>query len=379
VLSGKHIFLAAGVVIDPKVLIEELDNLLKYKIDPKLTISPSAHVILPYHRVEDGAQEIIKGGQFSAGTTKRGIGPCYSDKAARFGVRIEDFMDDAKFKKKLEMIDSIKRKSLGNLIPADMTADSVFKEYVGYAHRLKKYIGSVTMTVNDGLMEGKNVLFEGAQGAMLDIDHGLYPRGTSSSCISGGACTGVGVGPTRIDEVVGVVKAYTSRVGDGPVPTEIFGDEAKKLQEKGGEYGTTTGRTRRVGWLDAVNLRYTSALNGVTGFAITKLDILCMFPKIKICTAYDVDGKRVTVHPLYYPEFEKAKPIYEEMPSWKECTNAEWREIIPQGFAAFPKNCKRYVKRVSEICNAKPYMISVGPAREDTLILKDVFAKGKKR
>jgi adenylosuccinate synthase len=373
VRKGKRVIIGNGVVVDPKRLLEEIDFLKADGLDPNLGISERAHVILPYHRDLDAAEEGIKG-KFKAGTTKRGVGPCYSDKAGRFGIRIGDLIDRAVFKEKLDLLFPIKEGQIklccGN---ASMKKDEIYASYSEFGEKLKKYVGDVVFEINDAINEKRNILFEGTQGTMLDIDHGMYPFGTSCNVTAGAACTGTGVSPKKIDEVVGVAKAYTSRVGEGPLPTELKDDIGDRIRKKGGEFGTTTGRSRRTGWIDMVTLKYSAMINGLTGIAITKLDVLGGIEKIKICTSYKFKDKAINKLPASAEIFAKCIPVYEEMDGWKDLSNEEWSRIAKKGMSALPKEAKEYVERISKICNVPIYLISIGAGREDTIELKKVF------
>ncbi|MFA6214216.1 MAG: adenylosuccinate synthase, partial [Candidatus Micrarchaeia archaeon] len=277
-----------GVVLEPKKFFEELSQLDGVGITPNIKISPRCHLVMPYHLALDGAEEGRKGA-LAAGTTKRGIGPCYSDKAARFGIRVGELLQPALFREKLHTMHTLKVKLLKEVYGVDFKQgeDEIYGQYMEYAKRLAPFVADTGEILGDALAKKKKVLFEGAQATMLDIDHGMYPFGTSSNTSAGGACTGSGIGPTAIDEVVGVVKVYTSRVGSGPLPTEIDDDVAKYIRDKGGEYGTTTGRPRRIGWLDLPTIRYAARVNGLTGLAFTRLDTLSGVKKVKVCTHYE--------------------------------------------------------------------------------------------
>ncbi len=370
----KRVVIGNGCVINPKTLLSEIDALRREKIEPNLLISAHAHIILPYHIALDGAEEERKG-KLAAGTTKKGIGPCYSDKAARFGLRFADLLDKAAFKAKLHTIHELKVAQIEKIYGKTFaqSEQEILAEYSGYADQLAKFIGDAGGAVNDAMAQRKNILFEGAQGTLLDIDHGVYPYGTSSNTTAGGACTGAGVGPNKISEVVGVVKVYTSRVGTGPLPTEISGDIADKVRDKGNEYGTNTGRARRIGWLDVVALKYARDVNGLTGLAFTRIDTLAGVSPVKLCVAYELDGEKITTMPQTAEELARCTPVYEEMPGWAEAPPAEWRKTAIRGMFAVPEEAKNYMRRISEYLNVPICIVSIGAGREDTIVIKDVF------
>ncbi|MBI5159749.1 adenylosuccinate synthase [Candidatus Micrarchaeota archaeon] len=375
-VRGEKVVIGNGTVIDPKVLLEEIAALETGGKQVKLLVSERAHVIFPFHAQLDGLQEEVKEKKgTAAGTTKRGIGPCYMDKAGRFGVRMCELVNEQLFKEKISDLYARAEKQLQAYgKKPEKTLEQITTEYTEYARKLKKYVGDASEEVNDAIDEGKNVLFEGAQGAMLDIDHGLYPHGTSSNTIAGGACTGAGVPPTKISQVIGVAKAYTSRVGAGPVPTDLGeSDTAKAIREKGGEYGTTTGRPRRCGWFDAVTVRHIARINGLTGLAITKLDVLSAVKKIKICTAYELDGQATNKQPALASDYAKCKPIYEEFDSWQDASEKEWGEIAKKGYNALPKEMRAYVERISQLTKIPISIVSIGAERDATIQLKRIF------
>ena len=353
-----------GVVIDPRVLVAELDELAAKGIDTShLIISGNAHVIMPYHIALDGASE-LRLGKNLIGTTKRGIGPCYQDKAARTGIRMQDLCDAKIFRVKLEAALHEKNEILTkvyNMKP--YTVEEIATEYEKLAERLAGHIQDITHLLHEAHTSGKSILFEGAQATLLDIDHGTYPFVTSSNCTAGGALTGSGVGPKAITRVLGIVKAYLTRVGSGPFPTELFeGDEfGDHMAAKGHEYGTTTGRRRRCGWYDAVAARYACEINGLTDLAVTKLDVLSDFDEIKVATAYEINGKQVSVMPENQTDFHHAKPIYTTLPGWKcditQCTTYE----------SLPQKAKDYLAFLEEQAGVPITIISVGPNREQTI------------
>lgn len=362
-----------GCVIDPGVLVKEMAMLEGQGIKcDKLKISCDAHVIMPYHKVLDGADE-KRLGKNQIGTTKRGIGPCYQDKAARRGIRMQDLLDEKIFKLKLETVLERTNAILSKVYGLQTySVDEIFEEYRDYALILKPYVTETAQLLNDGLRAGKSILFEGAQAVMLDIDHGTYPYVTSSSCCSGGACTGSGVGPTRIDNVLGIMKAYTTRVGGGPFPTELHfpedggvGQDAidgETLCQEGHEFGTTTGRKRRCGWFDAVVGRYAADIHGLTQIALTKLDVLSAFDTLKVCVAYECDGVRYDYFPMQQSVLFHATPVYEELPGWKgEDISAA------KAFDELPQNARDYIAFLEKQVGVKMNYISVGPDRSQTI------------
>ena len=355
-----------GVVIDPKVLLEEMDELEEQGLSThRLLISCNAHLIMPYHRDLDGASERRLGSQ-EIGTTRRGIGPAYQDKASRMGLRIQDLTDEHIFRKKLEAAlvekNDILRKLYG--LPT-YTVDEIAGEYLGYAKRITPHIADTSNVVNRALDSEQWVLFEGAQGTLLDIDHGTYPFVTSSSPTAGGACTGVGVGPKRIDRILGIAKAYITRVGSGPFPTELencAGSIGEHLTTKGGEFGTTTGRQRRCGWYDGVIARYAVQVNGLTDLVITKLDVLSELETIKVCVAYEYEGHRYNDLPCHQTTFHHAKPIYEELPGWQsDITHC-------RTFEELPKEARDYIGFIEDLAEVPVSIVAVGPSREQTIL-----------
>ncbi|MDO8885605.1 adenylosuccinate synthase [Candidatus Oleimmundimicrobium sp.] len=351
-----------GVVVNPKVLIEELDGLESRGVCvDKLLISCNAHLVMPYHLVLDGACE-LKLGKAKIGTTHKGIGPAYADKISRTGLRVQDMLDIKIFRKKLEAALNEKNEILTKIYNFEpFEADKIVADYSSYAKRLEKHITDTSLIVNQTLDKGKNVFFEGAQGTLLDIDHGTYPFVTSSSPVAGGACVGAGVGPKRIDRVIGVVKAYVTRVGSGPFPTELDDKVGERIREKGGEYGTTTGRPRRCGWFDALILRYASRINSLTEIVVTKLDVLSQFEKIKICVGYEYKGKIYDNFPPHQTIVHKCKPVYEEVDGWKESLE----DITDYG--DLPKAAQKYLARIEELGGVPIKMISVGPKRKQII------------
>lgn len=362
-----------GVVVDPGVLVKEMAMLEAEGIScSKLKISCDAHVIMPYHKDLDGADEKRLGSN-QIGTTKRGIGPCYQDKMGRKGIRIQDLLDESIFRLKLETVLAQKNPILEKIYGIHTyTVEEICDEYLPYARILKPYMTETATLLNEALANGESILFEGAQGTLLDIDHGTYPYVTSSSCCAGGACTGSGVGPKAIDRVLGIQKAYVTRVGGGPFPTELTfaedggeGEDAEAgelLCSEGHEFGVTTGRKRRCGWFDAVIARYAAEVNGLTDIALTKLDVLSVFDTIKVCVAYECEGKRYERFPMQQSVLFHAKPIYEELPGWKGEDISECRT-----FDELPSAARAYVRAIEELAGVPTALISVGPDRDQTI------------
>ncbi len=363
-----------GVVVDPGVLIKEMAVLEAEGVScANLKISCDAHVIMPYHKDLDGADEKVLGDN-KIGTTKRGIGPCYQDKIARKGIRMQDLLDEKIFRLKVKTALSQKNPILEKIYGIHTyTVEEICEEYLPYARILKKHIVETTELLNEALRAGKNILFEGAQGTLLDIDHGTYPYVTSSSCCSGGAITGTGIGPRHIDRVLGIQKAYVTRVGGGPFPTEQRyaedGGEGEEVEigetfcSVGHEFGVTTGRKRRCGWFDAVIGRYAVDVNGLTDVALTKLDVLSVFDTIKVCVAYECNGKRYDYFPMQQSVLFHAKPIYEELPGWKGVDITECRT-----YEELPENARKYVEHLEELTGARISIVTVGPDRDQTII-----------
>ena len=355
-----------GVVIDPAVLLEEIKGLNERGIDTsKLTISLNAHLITPYHRTIDKVTERFLG-KAKIGTTGRGIGPAYADKINRIGIRVQDLFDPSILRQKLEAALRDKNQVLVKVFNRNnINVDDVLAEYLNYAEILRPYVADTALLLNKALEEGKTVLLEGSQGTLLDVDHGTYPYVTSSNPTSGGACTGSGIGPTKIDRVIGILKAYTTRVGSGPFPTELFDEDGEALRRIGGEVGVTTGRNRRCGWFDAPIARYATRVNGLTDFFLTKLDVLTGWEKIPVCVAYEVDGKRVEEVPASQSDFHHAKPIYEYLDGWKEdISNCK-------KFEDLPINAQKYVQYLEKISGAPMSAIGVGPGRDQTIVVKE--------
>ncbi len=367
--KDKMCIIGNGVVVDPAALLEEINGLRErgVEIGKNLFLSKNAHLIMPYHIVLDRENERLRGSK-SIGTTGRGIGPTYCDKIGREGIRVVDFLQPDLFKEKLQsklVHVNFLLENFYKVSPLD--AEVIFHEYMEYAEKLSPYIADTDILINDMISRKKNVLFEGAQGTLLDVDHGTYPYVTSSNAIAGGACTGLGVGPTKISKVLGVVKAYTTRVGSGPFPTEIKDTLGDKLREKGGEYGATTGRPRRCGWLDMVVLRHSVRINGVTGIAITKLDILDGLETIKFCTSYKHNGKIYEEFPKELNILEESEPVYEEVDGWSSST------LGIRDFNKLPKAAKTYIRKIEKMLGVKVHLISTGQRRDELVLLKEQF------
>ncbi len=357
VIQGKKVIIGNGVVVDPSVLIEEIESVEKNGINVDLMISERAHVIMPYHRLLDGAGEKALGNK-KIGTTGRGIGPCYTDKIARTGIRMGELVNENMFKERVAEIIKVK-KPVFDAYGIEIDEDKMIDEYASYGKKLAPYMGNVSYYLNN-IIDEKDVLFEGAQGVLLDIDHGTYPYVTSSNPSAGGIFSGTGVPPKKIEKIIGVLKAYTTRVGMGPMPTEDNTEYGEYMAKKGHEYGTTTGRKRRTGWLDLVAAKYAIMLNGIDEIAITKLDVLDGLDKIKVCTGYEYDGRVTDEFPFSSKILEKVKPIYEEFDGWDRVEGIKRYEELP-------KNAKRYLDFISEWLNVPISIISTGPAREDTI------------
>jgi adenylosuccinate synthase len=364
---GKRCVLGDGMVIDPKVLIEELEDCKARGLigdDRDLIIGKHAHVILPLHREIDSVREAGKRG---IGTTKRGIGPAYEAKMARRGVRMSDLLDEKRFRALYEYnVDEVGEwlRGRGGVVAG---IEEVTAEYMGYAERLRRYVGDASRMVNDEIKKGRHVLFEGAQGALLDVDHGTYPFVTSSSTIAGGACTSAGIGPTAITSVIGIAKAYTTRVGGGPFPTELTDALGDRLREAGGEYGATTGRPRRCGWLDVAALRLAVRWNGLSGLALTKLDVVRGLSRVRLCVGYNVDGELREELPTDPGEIDRAEPVYEEHDGW----DADTREV--RDFGELPPAAQKYVRRIEALVGVDCALISVGPGRAETIVIRNPF------
>ncbi len=363
--EGKKAVIGNGVVVDPEVLIEELDELKMRGIDTSgLVLSDRANLIMPYHKEEDALQERLKG-DLKAGTTKKGIGPCYSDKAARYGIRVADLYNPESLKSKLEKIVPMKNrlfKAYGE--NKTWVVEEIYERYLSYGKELESYVEDVSVLLDKALKEGMNLLFEGAQGTHLDVDHGLYPYTTSSNTVSANAATGTGVGPLNLSSVIGVVKAYTSRVGTGPFPTELKGETGEYIREKGHEYGTTTGRPRRVGWLDLVMLRYSARVNSFTDLAVTCVDVLGGLDEVKICTAYTYTGEKVYDYPADIESLKDHEPVYKTFQGWDD---QDWDEMAEKGYESLPENARRYLEFIEDDLEVPITHVSIGPKREQTL------------
>ncbi|MGG0656084.1 adenylosuccinate synthase [Rummeliibacillus pycnus] len=357
-----------GMVINPESLVKELKGLQDRGIDTSnLRISNRAQVILPYHIYQDKVDEESRG-DAKIGTTCKGIGPCYTDKVQRIGIRIADLLDKDVFEEKLRNNLEIKNRLFTKFYEVEpLKFEDIFESFYAYGQEIAQYVTDTSKVLNDVLDEDGKVLFEGAQGILLDVDHGTYPYVTSSNPVAGGVATGAGVGPSAVTRVIGVSKAYTSRVGDGPFPTELFDEVGHQIREVGREYGTTTGRPRRVGWFDSVVVRHSRRVSGITDLALNSIDVLTGLDTVKICTAYDYNGEIITEYPANLHIIEGCKPIYEELPGWTEdVTGCKTLEELPE-------NARNYVKRVSELTGIRIATFSVGPDREQTNVLIDVW------
>lgn len=355
-----------GVVINPPALLKELHYLQENGIDISgLRISSRSHVTFPYHILLDKCQEAAKG-DHKVGTTKNGIGPTYMDKVSRVGIRMSDLLEKDTFKVKLQRNLAEKNELFTKLYHVDpISFDDIFESYYEYGQELKKYVTDTSRIVNDALDQGKKVLFEGAQGVMLDVDQGTYPYVTASNPIAGGVCTGVGVGPNKIDTVVGICKAYSTRVGAGPFPTELTDEIGDRIRETGHEYGTVTGRPRRIGWFDSVAMRHARRVSGLSCLSLNLLDVLTGLKTVKICTSYKLDGKQIDYYPASLKELDRCEPVYEELPGWDEDITGVKR------FEDLPINAQNYLKRVSELSETPLATVSVGADRIQTIIVKN--------
>jgi adenylosuccinate synthase len=367
--DGVTCVIGNGVVVDPGVLIGEMDSLAERGISvDRLVVSENAHVIMPYHKVLDRLQEESKGAG-KIGTTGRGIGPCYTDKVARYGIRVADLIDPDALSERLDLALPYINGLIENVYRAKgFTKEQIIAEITPQADRLRSIVVDASVLVNQAIEAGKRILFEGAQGTLLDVDHGTYPFVTSSSPTAGGACTGAGVGPTRIDKVIGVAKAYTTRVGEGPFPSELRNSVGDWIRERGNEYGTTTGRPRRCGWIDAVMLRYAVRINGLTSLALMHLDTLAGLDRVKICTAYEVDGKRLQHFPSNLKVLSQCKPVLEELDGWSgDLSGAKSLDELPV-------NARRYIDRISELVGVPVTIVSIGGRRSETIVVEEPFA-----
>ena len=361
---GKRCIIGNGVVVDPKELLEELDGIKKkgyLQDDSQFLLSEEAHLIFPYHKIIDQGRERIRSGKI--GTTGRGIGPAYEDRASRDGIRVIDLTEEEVFRRKLEENLAEKNYYLVHILQEKgLELEPLYQEYMRYGERLRKYITNTSLAIAQQIKEGKRVLFEGAQGTLLDVDHGTYPFVTSSNTVAGNACAGAGIGPTQIDLVLGVTKAYTTRVGGGPFPTELHDEIGEMLREKGGEYGATTGRPRRCGWFDAVVVRHAVRVNGLGGLTITKLDTLTGLKTLKVCTGYQAEGRVITEFPASVDLVARCQPVYEELEGWQEDISGT------QEIAQLPAAAQRYLKRIEELTETPIHIVSVGAQRDQTII-----------
>lgn len=368
--AGKRCIIGNGVVLDPEVFIMEVNRLKaagRLEDDSTLLLSESLHIIMPYHKAIDIARE-AQSGDKKIGTTGRGIGPCYEDKIGRRGIRLMDLVDPVVFSRKLRENLEEKNAILERLGEEPLNYNEIYRAYQDHAEILKKYMADTALILHKSLKAGKKLLFEGAQGTLLDVDHGTYPFVTSSSTCAGGAATGTGVSPRAINEVIGISKAYVTRVGSGPFPTELLDATGEKLRQIGGEFGATTGRPRRCGWFDAMVIRYAVRINGLTGIALTKLDVLSDFDTIKVCTGYTFEGQALETLPARLETFENCVPVYEELPGWKTDITGV------RSFDQLPENAQKYVRRLEELSGCPIVMVSVGPRRDQTIQLKNPFA-----
>jgi adenylosuccinate synthase len=373
--KGKTCIIGNGVVVDPAALIEEMNALRKRGIqfDDSLLVSKSAHLIMPYHKALDIASEKMKGNK-KIGTTGRGIGPAYADKIGRKGIRMADLLEPEVFREKLAVNIGEANFLLERFYNAPLIhQDRVFEEYLGYGQRLKKHMADTCVFLAEAVKKGRKVLAEGAQGTHLDVDHGTYPFVTSSSPTAGGACTGLGIGPGAIGEVMGIVKAYTTRVGSGPFPTELEDKTGELLRSRGREFGATTGRPRRCGWIDLLLIRHAVRVNGFTSIAITKLDVLDALDEIKICVGYKYRGKLLAEMPTELSVLEKCVPQYITMPGWKQTT------IGIRKYGDLPKKARTYLEKICRLAGVKPAIISTGARRDETIIVEQPFKKTAKR
>lgn len=369
--EDKVCMIGNGVIIDPAVLLAEMDELQEkgLAVTPRrLMISENAHLIMPYHQSLDHAREASLAAGKKIGTTGRGIGPCYMDKVGRVGIKAGDLLDDDLFRERLRLNIEEKNFLLTRKYGSEPVAfDTIYADFQRYAEKLIPFIGNVSVALDTARKDGRHILFEGAQGTQLDIDHGTYPFVTSSNTIAGNACNGSGFGPAHIDSVIGILKAYTTRVGEGPFPTELFDGVGDELQRKGGEFGATTGRKRRCGWLDGVVAADATRLNGLTGMALTKLDVLSGQPVLKMATAYELAGKRLLSMPSNIKQAAAVKPVYEDLAGWQEDITGV------RDFDDLPLKTREYIRRIEDYTGVETVIVSVGPDRDETILLKNPF------
>ena len=364
VIQGKTAIIGNGCVIDPEVLLSEIRDLKKRGIKPKLLISDRANIIMPYHKILDGAEEKYLG-EKKIGTTKKGIGPCYSDKIARKGIRAIDLTDKKSLDHKLDNILPVKKRIFKAYdINERLDKDEILKTYLDYGKQLKNYISTTHIKLNNAIKSGKNILFEGAQGTMLDVDYGTYPFTTSSHVIAGGSCIGAGISPRYLNDIIGIVKAYTTRVGSGPLPTELFNKTGEHLQQKGHEFGTTTKRPRRCGWLDLVVVKHSCMISGITKLAITKLDVLDGLKTVKICAKYKLKDKQIDYFPSNIEDVKRCKPIYKEFKGWNEIKKDS------KHLSDLPNEVQDYLKYVEKETKVPIAIVSIGPGRKETIEIK---------
>jgi adenylosuccinate synthase len=361
VIQGKTGIIGNGVVIDPEILLQEIDELIKRGKKPKLLISDRANIIMPYHKILDGAEEHYLGDK-KIGTTKRGIGPCYSDKVARNGIRAIDLTEKETLQALLKRILPLKQKLIDIYgIKTKLNEKEILETYHSYGKRLQQYVTTTHLELNKAIHQKKNILLEGAQGTMLDVEFGTYPYTTSSNTIAGGSTTGSGIGPRAIDEIIGIVKAYTTRVGEGPLPTELFDTTGEHLQQVGHEFGTTTSRPRRCGWLDLVVVKHSCLISGITKIALTKLDVLNGLPKLNICTHYDLNGKTIDYIPANIQDVSACTPVYQTFSGWESLNPASTT------FTDLPKEAQTYVRFIEKYTGVPIRLISIGPGRSETI------------
>ena len=363
---GKQCVIGNGVVLDPAQVLNEIEEVRAkgFDLDGRLWIAENAQVVLPYHKVLDQLKEKAAGAA-AIGTTGRGIGPAYYDKVNRSGIRVADLLEEDTLRDKLDKQVAAHNEVIQKMYGGEpLSADAIFADYRALGRRLKPYVADTVAIINSALKQGKRLIFEGAQGTVLDVDHGTYPFVTSSNTVAAAACVGSGVGPTAVNQVIGVVKAYTTRVGNGPFPTEETGAVGKELRKIGHEYGATTGRERRCGWFDAVLVRRAAMVNGLTHLAITKMDVMDDFDEIKVCTAYEIDGRRVEHFPSQSSALDKVKPVYETLPGWKSPTVevTAWKDL--------PEKARQYLQRVADLLEVPIGLISLGPKRHQTIQLE---------